>query len=555
VIFLEWSDMVEQKSRKRGERGVMMIMLTLAIPLFVGLVGLAIDATICFIAQAELSAAVDGAALGTGRLLTTNANPTNIAGEFLIANFPAPTTTSLCSGCSPAPRTWNSFNLTPTVNVVTGITKTVTINATAQVPLLFMRIFGQQSATISAFAQATRKDARIEFVIDRSGSMTNVDKTTGEEAITELIGSAVGFTQGFTEGEDEMGLVVFDGSAVVGYPTTPWPTPLTYNGGGGPDTNFQSGATTDMVHQLQAVQAGGATAMGEALAIAYNEIQKAHMRDLQANGADTRINAIVLFTDGVPSSVAIYPNKVGSSVIINPGSGCKNPTDTNPPTTSIIGAIWVSGDTIPYSGNAYTGFYLLGTLDPNYATHTSQWYMQHASSESNQTGGAESGCNTFPASSLSAIPSADKYGYAITPNMETGTAGYLYSISESTNTHIYSSESWNPSKVNENYQWGLASWNDVDNIGSAIRQDSNWVNRAGDGKQIVIQLFTIGYSGDGGTDDGLLQKIANVSGCKVNGLDCFMNNQSVGNYYPASNGAELASAMDNIQSAILRLAH
>jgi hypothetical protein len=199
---------------------------------------------------------------------------------------------------------------------------------------------------------------------------------------------------------------------------------------------------------------------------------------------------------------------------------------------------------------------LLGTLDPNYATHTSTWYMQNAGSEQDQTGGPESGCsNTFPANTLSAIPSADKYGYAITPNMETGTAGYLYSISESTNTHIYSAESWNPSKVSENYQWGLASWNVVDNVGSAIRQDSNWVNRAGDGNQIVIQLFTIGYSGDGGTDDGLLQKIANVSGCKVNGLNCFMNNQSVGNYYPASNGAELASAMDNIQSAILRLAH
>ena len=39
-----------------------------------------------YIVQAKLSAAVDGAALGAGRLLGTQANPQEIAGEFLRAN-------------------------------------------------------------------------------------------------------------------------------------------------------------------------------------------------------------------------------------------------------------------------------------------------------------------------------------------------------------------------------------------------------------------------------------------------------------------------------------
>ena len=52
------------------------------------LVGLAIDGSRLYIVQAKLASAVDGAALGAGRLLGTTANTTEIAGEFLNANFP-----------------------------------------------------------------------------------------------------------------------------------------------------------------------------------------------------------------------------------------------------------------------------------------------------------------------------------------------------------------------------------------------------------------------------------------------------------------------------------
>ena len=119
--------MVEKTRSQRGRRGSVLMFLTLALPFFVGLVGLGVDATMCYIVQTELSAAVDGAALGAGRLLSTNANPTDIANEFLNANFRVGQ-----SGF------WGSYNLTPTVTVVTGITKTVTVTATANVPLLFM---------------------------------------------------------------------------------------------------------------------------------------------------------------------------------------------------------------------------------------------------------------------------------------------------------------------------------------------------------------------------------------------------------------------------------
>src|SRR5215467_7463069 len=69
---------------RRNQRGSTLVLVMLMLPLFmIPLIGLAIDATMLYIVQAKLSAAVDGAALGAGRLLGTNANTTEIAGEFL----------------------------------------------------------------------------------------------------------------------------------------------------------------------------------------------------------------------------------------------------------------------------------------------------------------------------------------------------------------------------------------------------------------------------------------------------------------------------------------
>ncbi len=534
---------------RRGQRGNVIILVTLLTPALIGLVGLAVDGTMCYIVQTELAAAVDGAALGTGRLISTNANPTNIAGEFLDANF------RLNSAGF-----WAAYNLTPTVTVTTGITKVITINASVSVPLLFMRILGWNSATVSATGTATRRDARIEFVIDRSGSMNTTDSTTGINVITELVTKAQGFVQGFTPGYDEMGLIVFDGSAVVGWPTSFWPEPQTYNGAGGPDIYFcgpsapyTCGSTTDMYKQIGNIAANGGTAMGEGLALAYIELQKAHMRDLAANGVDTRMNVIVLFTDGVPSSATIYPNPnvTTAANVISSSSGCTYKKDTNPLTTTMLGTIEEPG-TPPYSGSPSTGLFNLASLD---SSNSSSWYMAHAASESGQTGGAEAGCSNFPGSALNAIPSVDRFGYALSPNTETGSAGYLYSLTTD-GTKIYNGTAWNTSSPSSNYQWGLAAWDEVDNVAKAIRTDSNYASRTGDTSPMSIQIMTIGYSGDsGGTDAGLLQKVANVSGCTSNGLSCYMNTEPAGLYVQAANGAQLSNAMSTILSAILRLSH
>ena len=68
-----------------------------------------------------------------------------------------------------------------------------------------------------------------------------------------------------------------------------------------------------------------------------------------------------------------------------------------------------------------------------------------------------------------------------------------------------------------------------------------------------ITIYTIGYTGNGGTDGGLLTKIANIAGCSVNGYSCAINTQKQGLYAQASNASEIAQAFNTILTAILRL--
>src|SRR5882724_13694642 len=107
--------------RRRRQRGSTMLLIATMLPLvLIPIVGLAIDGTILFIVQAKLSTAADGAALGAGRLLGTNANTEEIAGEFLNANFPN--------------RYWGSTNLHPDIHATTTFsTHTITVNATVDV--------------------------------------------------------------------------------------------------------------------------------------------------------------------------------------------------------------------------------------------------------------------------------------------------------------------------------------------------------------------------------------------------------------------------------------
>jgi hypothetical protein len=208
------------------------------------------------------------------------------------------------------------------------------------------------------------------------------------------------------------------------------------------------------------------------------------------------------------------------------------------------------------------GLYYLASLD---STHSSKYYMSAPSDDyvqpaswpytTNTNNCSTSGNGWTAMTNITAIPAKDKYGYSLGQN---GSVGYLASsIVNSTSgaTSIYRTGAGLGAFNNTNnaYQWGLAGWDEADNAAEAIRSDSNYGSRTGDTSPMSITIYTIGYTGNGGTDRGLLSKLANVQGCTFNGYSCYNNNQQAGLYIEASDKTALANAFSAIATAILRL--
>jgi hypothetical protein len=550
-----------KSSSTAGHRGSALILFTLMVPtLLIPLAGLGIDATICYIVQAKLGSAVDGAALGAGRLLGTTADPSVIANTLLAENFKADGTAGF----------WGAtFNKNPTITFTPGITKTISIDAQVRVPLLFARVFGQSYAIVSAAGTAQRTDSRVVFVLDRSGSM-NTDDKAGHSPVTYVIDDAIAnaqsFVQNFTEGTDELGLVVFDGSGVVGYPTGVWSSAISLASTGGPNKTFNDGTVNDMPHQLALVNAGSGTGMADALSIAYIELQKAHMRDL-ATGPDTRLNSIVLLTDGVPSAITLFLNNTANSNADNAIKTTTSCTQRTSTTNKMIGWFAIPGPAYITTDFRGQGVYQIASTDPS-TSHTSAWWMAHAGTNSSGSadGDAEdpnpntpfAGCSgltgsssgTFNVSSsgtdIAKIPTQDYYGNLL------NTTGYTNShiVGWSGGTSIYTGSAIDLTLAGsgKDYNWGLAMWNAVDNAALSIRSDTNKPNRAGDTQTLSIYIYAIGYTGNGGTDDGLLKRVSNdLTSTSYN------KNLPVGQYYQASDQVSLAQAFSNIASALLRL--
>ena len=524
---------------KSRQSGATIMLLLLMLPVFlIPLVGLGIDATRMYIVQSKLSAALDGAALAAGRLLGSTANITNIAGEFLQANYP--------------PGFWGTYNFQSNVSYSNNLgTQKITVSASVNVPMTFLRVIGLTAAPIGDTAVATRAVTRVLMVLDRSGSMHHTDPITGNDVFTMMQSGAEWFAAQFTPGYDELGLIVFNGGASVAYPAYSLPYNPSPSASGGPDTNFATNPATDtgpIFTQLQAMAVGGGTGTPEALAMAYIELQKAHNRDVLLNGVDNTLNTIVLFTDGVPDSIAAYFNNPnGNSLKSAPQCSCQyNPASSSNTasqmrgyivaTSSPAGPTGSGGWTIPWAildlpayDNSQTLTWWLGThgatytgpMVPGSALHNCQYLCN--------------GGNNCNANDLKQIPPIDMYGYPTTGSAYTNS--YL---TDGTNYWHPNTSTYNPNAPTDGYSVAAASWNDTDAIGNVIR---------GQTTMNPIQIFTIGYSGNGGTDIGLLKRLANTSDSTS-----FNSSQPVGHFYQVDNTDELTQAFDQVASSLLRLA-
>jgi len=255
------------RSARRGtQKGYVLIFG--ALTLFFVLVpasGLAIDVGMMYVVKSLLSAASDGAALAGARAFSRGsddasqrANAESTANSYLNANFP--------SGYM-----W-STNLQ--VNSVAGTdsqyVRSLTTTASVQLPLVFLRFFRTESTTVSASSKATRRDANVMFVMDRSTSLQQ------SGSCTPLKNAAENFIDKFAEGRDNVGLITFGTNSRVDNPLS---------------TTFKTAITATLTN----LSCNGYTNTAQGLWQAYDALV-----NLNQTGA---LNVLLLFTDGLPTAV------------------------------------------------------------------------------------------------------------------------------------------------------------------------------------------------------------------------------------------------------------
>lgn len=277
------------EARRRKRRGY--VLMFGALTLFFILIpaaGLAIDVGMMYLVKSLLSAASDGAALAGARAFSRgatggqqDANAEATADSYGYANFPAG-------------YLWSSnLNFQSRAGIDSQHVRSLTTTASVDLPLVFLRFFRTDRVTVATSSKATRRDANVMIVMDRSGSL----QTSG--ACGPLKQAAVNFVDKFSEGRDNLGLITFNTSSQVNFDLAPvFKTNL--------DNTLNGLSCQDYTNTAQAIWQG------------YDRLVA-----LNQPGA---LNAMVVFTDGLPTAVTEdFPIKTSSSC-----------TPKNPPPTGVL---------------------------------------------------------------------------------------------------------------------------------------------------------------------------------------------------------------------------
>lgn len=251
--------------------------------------GLAIDVGMMYLTQSLMSAASDGAALAGARALSRGSddaaqrlNAETTANAYWHANFPTGYLWSTNAQVTSASATDSTY------------VRSITTTASVDLPLIFLRLLRVNSTTVTASSKATRRDANVMLVMDRSTSLGSGPSS----ACQSLKNAAKGLIDRFAEGRDNVGLITFGTSSRV-------------------DNALSTSFKTAITNTLTPLICSGATNTGQGLWQAYDALV-----ELNQPGA---LNAILLFTDGEPTAVtATFPIKQPAPPT---GSSC---TDKNP---------------------------------------------------------------------------------------------------------------------------------------------------------------------------------------------------------------------------------
>ena len=163
--------------------------------------GLAVDSGRAYVVKAQLSKAVDGAALAAARSLNSG-NPRAEAVQIFKANFPQG---YLGTSSVTDPTTDPNF-FSSTVNAASGV-NVVTVTASAVLPTTFMRLANFNQVTVASTGEATRRMVDLSLVLDVSSSIGPQWSAVRDAART--------FVNSFDQNNDRLALLTFSDGAKV----------------------------------------------------------------------------------------------------------------------------------------------------------------------------------------------------------------------------------------------------------------------------------------------------------------------------------------------------
>jgi Flp pilus assembly protein TadG len=493
-------DMHKQRPRLAGEEGFTLVYMAAGLTTFLLFTGLALDSGRAYVVKAQLSKAVDGAALGAARNLNTG-DPRAEAARIFNANFPSGWfgTTSVTSTSDPS---FFSSSVIP----ATGV-NIVNVSATAVLPTTFMRLANWNEVTVTATGEAQRRMVDLSLVLDVSSSIGSQWAAVRD--------ASRAFVNSFDASQDRLALMFFgNGVSVIDQMPS--------------SRGFDK---TGMMSDIPTSLPGGSTNMVEGLYRGWDEVRSVSI------GSRSGLRVIVLFTDGASNSVPANWDGTGTAESLrtydfphiatetagqthdephitgtyNPGSATQGPLSTPTPVDTYHrwDLRWTT--TPPTAPN--------GTTIPVYA----RWMPATSLHNNHRSAGIPT---TFPLQTsvltVNGVPQSTARG------LRDLTSGR------------YPSQIWN---INN------AARNLVEIIANAARDETE----AGSTR---VRIFTIGMGAlvrmnlgtRGETSESILKRIANDATSPD-----FNSSQLEGAYYYAETAADVSAAFQALQNQIVRL--
>jgi Flp pilus assembly protein TadG len=451
--------------------------------------GLAVDTGRAYVVKAQLTKAVDGAALAAARSVNSG-NPQDEATRIFKANFPL----GFLGTTSGDPTTAADF-FSAHVIPASGV-NVVTVTATVAVPTTFMKLASFDTVMVTSSGEATRRMVDLSLVLDVSGSI-GLQWGAVRDATRAFINS-------FDQANDRLALVTFgDGATVLNAMSS--------------SRGFNK---TLVMNNVPNTLPGGSTAMVEGLYRGWDQL-----RTVPA-GTQSGLRVIVLFTDGASNSVPGIFDVAGTGRGLRTYDFPQDPGDTN-------GQTWNQPHT--------TGFYNTQGTTP--AAGTFDFSGELWDSHNVQAGVPASG-RKLPATSThsnhasSGIPTS----FPLQTNLlkvDGFAQDSVRGLRDPISPGVFPSQIWN---INN------AARNLVEIIADAARNDNGdykiRIYTIGMGQLVRLHLGTRKE-----TPESILMRIANDADSILDRNP----NQLEGKYFYAQTAAQVSPAFQGIQNQILRL--